>query len=357
MTGKLLLLVLTVLCSNPNGLIPHQAAASAELAGELFSEEFTSTCIDMQLDRIADKNRFLMLVNKEHALPDGYEPEVRTFENGNREVAKAIYNPLKRMLEDGGKEGLEFVVASAYRGYEYQKRLLDEDIAVLMQQGKSYEEAYDIVTLETMPPGCSEHSTGFAVDLVSSSYQILDAGQETTPETQWLQEHCMEYGFILRYPRGKTKVTGISYESWHYRYVGVKAAREITAKGLTLEEYLEIKMWEPELCLERFSELVRKGWLEQCAGKVLAHMKERAVVRIGKPEKWYRLIAGGIKAAACGKMLGEQLMGIVRDTVSYIRDERPLGRYLVIIQKRKVIEERETVKTRKGIKDVRYGSV
>ncbi|MFR3322369.1 MAG: M15 family metallopeptidase [Lachnospiraceae bacterium] len=81
----------------------------------------------------------------------------------------------------------------------------------------------------------AKHSTGLAVDLVALDYQILDGGQEQTPENQWLQENCGRYGFILRYPEGKEAVTDIHYESWHFRYVGVEAAQKIMSRGSTLE--------------------------------------------------------------------------------------------------------------------------
>ena len=87
-------------------------------------------------------------------------------------------------------------------------------------------------------PGRSEHNIGLAVDIVSSTYTQLDQKQETTPEAKWLAENCYKYGFILRYPNGKTDITGIIYEPWHYRYVGVEDATKITELGVTLEEYL-----------------------------------------------------------------------------------------------------------------------
>ncbi|MDE7035578.1 MAG: M15 family metallopeptidase, partial [Eubacteriales bacterium] len=86
-------------------------------------------------------------------------------------------------------------------------------------------------------PGASEHHTGLALDIVSNGYQLLDEGQEGTPENQWLREHCADYGFILRYPVGSTDETGIIYEPWHFRYVGKKAAKEIMEHGITFEAY------------------------------------------------------------------------------------------------------------------------
>ena len=93
-------------------------------------------------------------------------------------------------------------------------------------------------TQETMPPGYSEHETGLAVDIVSFGYQVLDGKQENTNENKWLRENCSKYGFILRYPKEKEEITGISYEPWHFRFVGKEAAEEITRQGITLEEYL-----------------------------------------------------------------------------------------------------------------------
>ena len=88
-------------------------------------------------------------------------------------------------------------------------------------------------------PGTSEHQTGLALDIISSSYQVLDRDQENTAEQRWLMENSYKYGFILRYPSDKSEITGINYEPWHYRYVGKEAAKEIYEKGLCLEEYLE----------------------------------------------------------------------------------------------------------------------
>ena len=87
-------------------------------------------------------------------------------------------------------------------------------------------------------PGTSEHETGMALDIVSYSYQLLNEQQENTAEQKWFMEHCWEYGFILRYPKDKTEVTGIGYEPWHYRYVGREHAAKLYESGLCLEEYI-----------------------------------------------------------------------------------------------------------------------
>ena len=181
----------------------------------------------------------LILVNKDNKLPDDYEVELMTMYDKVNRAAKEAYGPLNDMLAAGRAEGLAFEICSSYRDVKVQERLFNEDVDAFMSEGYSYEEAYEKTAEYTMPPGYSEHSTGLAFDIVSLGYQILDEKQEFTPETQWLHENCAKYGFILRYPKEKEDITKISFESWHYRYVGVEAATYIMENGLCLEEYLE----------------------------------------------------------------------------------------------------------------------
>ena len=92
-------------------------------------------------------------------------------------------------------------------------------------------------------PGTSEHHTGLALDIVTPTYQVLDDGYATTDAFKWLYENCADYGFILRYPENTTHITGIIYEPWHYRYVGVEVAKYITENNITFEEYIEEISW------------------------------------------------------------------------------------------------------------------
>lgn len=186
-----------------------------------------------------DSSEDILLVNKDHPLDDNYHPSLIKMHDYGVEVDRSIYDALNEMLAAGEKQGLSFWVASGYRSMERQRELLDEDIEELVQQGYSFSEAYEEVVKETMPVGCSEHATGLSIDIVSKGYQILDEKQADTEEIKWLQKNCSQYGFILRYPEGKEDITKVSYESWHFRYVGEKAAKTITEQGLTLEEYLD----------------------------------------------------------------------------------------------------------------------
>jgi D-alanyl-D-alanine carboxypeptidase len=131
------------------------------------------------------------------------------------------------------------VVCSAYRTHATQVRLHNNKIARLRSAGYSYERAVKEAGRWVAVPGTSEHETGLALDIMSYSYQVLDEKQENTAEQKWFMEHCWEYGFILRYPKDKTEITGIGYEPWHYRYVGREAAAEMKELGLCLEEYIQ----------------------------------------------------------------------------------------------------------------------
>ena len=122
---------------------------------------------------------------------------------------------------------------------ETQEGLYKNQVDFWLGQGYDQASAEAEAALLVARPDTSEHQLGLAADIVSAGNQILDESQEQTPEQQWLLSHCQEYGFILRYPSGKTELTGVSYEPWHYRYVGVEAAGKIMEQGLCLEEYLE----------------------------------------------------------------------------------------------------------------------
>lgn len=180
-----------------------------------------------------------LLVNKENPLPRDYEVSLITLSDGRSKAAEEAYEPLCELLEAAKEEGFDILVCSSYRSRERQQELYDEDVQKLLRKGYTYAEACLEVEKETMPPGCSEHSTGLAFDIVARDYQMLDEGQEKRAENKWLRKHCAEYGFILRYPKGKEDITLISYESWHFRYVGKEAAEYIMEEGITLEEYLE----------------------------------------------------------------------------------------------------------------------
>ncbi|MCI8417705.1 MAG: M15 family metallopeptidase [Lachnospiraceae bacterium] len=199
---------------------------------------------DLQSDVLQDSKRAeevpwnLRLVNFEHSLPEDFSVELTQVGDGHQ-VDSRIAEALKEMIAAGKAEGYGIWIVSSYRTMEKQISLFDKKVAQFQRQGYSWEEARRQAGTMVAVPGTSEHQLGLAVDLVSSEYTGLDERQEETGSYQWLVKHCAEYGFILRYPNNKTEQTGIIYEPWHFRYVGVEAAREIMDQGICLEEYLE----------------------------------------------------------------------------------------------------------------------
>ncbi len=180
----------------------------------------------------------LLLVNEMHPLEEDFKTEL-TAVPGGQQVDSRIAEPLSEMMEAMRREGMAPLVCSGYRSIEKQSRLFQEFIEDKLRDGWSYEKAFYKAKTRIALPGTSEHHTGLAVDIVGKSYQSLDDGQQETSEARWLAAHCAEYGFILRYPKGKTDITGIDYESWHFRYVGEEAAAYIMENEITLEEFLE----------------------------------------------------------------------------------------------------------------------
>lgn len=179
----------------------------------------------------------LRLVSAAHPLPEDFEAPKLTKLRGGHAIDSRAYPALQQMMDDCRAAGLNPVICSSYRTHDKQEELFQKKVNTLLRQGYSQEEAETEAARWVARPGTSEHETGLAVDIVDKSYQLLDEKQEQTPVQQWLMAHCAEYGFILRYSVEKSDLTGIGYEPWHYRYVGVEAAKAITEQGLCLEEY------------------------------------------------------------------------------------------------------------------------
>jgi D-alanyl-D-alanine carboxypeptidase len=183
------------------------------------------------------ENWKLLLINAENPLPDDFSPMLDPIGGGLQFDARAA-GQLVRMLSAAKAQGLSPVVCSAYRSVDRQRVLYDEKVRTLMADGLDRARAEMSALQSVAYPGTSEHHLGLAVDIVSVDYQLLDARQADTPEARWLTQHCAQYGFILRYPEEKQEITGIIYEPWHFRYVGVDAAEEMAENGACLEEYV-----------------------------------------------------------------------------------------------------------------------
>lgn len=158
----------------------------------------------------------ILLVNKIYGLPKDYDPKVN----------KEAYNALKQMQSAASILGIDIPLISGYRSYETQKKLYD---GYVKEDGEQKANTY------SAKPGYSEHQTGLAFDIGK-----VDSSFANTLEAKWIEENAHVYGFIVRYPKDKTEITGYIYEPWHIRYLGIDLATKVYNSGLCLEEYLKV---------------------------------------------------------------------------------------------------------------------
>lgn len=180
-----------------------------------------------------------VLVNKQFKLPDTYKPSDLVYPDVNfvfaekiekRMMRKEAAGALENMFAAAKKDGTPLAGVSAYRSHSTQTTLFNRYV---QKDGEAAAKKYSAV------PGHSEHETGLAIDVAGSTGKC--AAEDCfggTPEAKWLEDHAHEYGFIIRYPKGKESVTGYQYEPWHLRYVGTQMAKDIKSKNSTMEEYL-----------------------------------------------------------------------------------------------------------------------
>ncbi len=172
-----------------------------------------------------------ILVNKYYKLPEKYAPNdvvdiPTTYAFAGNQARKEVFEAFKQMADAARSDGITLIINSGYRTYEYQKNLYDN---YEKANGKEYADSY------AARPDFSEHQSGLALDIVT--YGMTMDNFENTDTYKWLIKNCTDYGFILRYPKGKEEITGYAYESWHYRYVGKSLAKKIEKSGLTFDEY------------------------------------------------------------------------------------------------------------------------
>lgn len=169
---------------------------------------------------------YILLCNRWNPVPDDFENNLVSI--GKYKIDASCRDALQKMLDDGRQAGFKMEILVSYRSKATQQSLWSSRRKKYMGQGMTYSEANAKVGQSVAVPGTSEHQTGLAVDIVGTDEMY-----------HWLAENSWKYGFILRYPKDKYKITGIIYEPWHFRYVGEAMAKDICESGLCLEEYLE----------------------------------------------------------------------------------------------------------------------
>ncbi|MBM7691591.1 D-alanyl-D-alanine carboxypeptidase [Peribacillus deserti] len=180
-----------------------------------------------------------VLVNKQNKLPDGYTPQDLVYapipftfseQSDKRKMRKEAAAAIAQLFNGAKSQGVSLLGVSAYRSYDRQVELFNYYVS---------RDGYEKASTYSAMPGTSEHQTGLAIDVTGGNGQC--AAQDcfaNTPEAAWLEDHASEYGFIIRYQKGKESITGYKYEPWHLRYVGQTLAKHITSRGVALEEYI-----------------------------------------------------------------------------------------------------------------------
>lgn len=174
-----------------------------------------------------------ILTNKYYELGGEYAPDdlvdisIKYYYGEAKKIRSEVYEAFKRMWEDAYKEGIYLIIVSAYRDYDSQVRVYND-----YQESKGTTYADSIAAR----PGYSEHQTGLSLDIYSKDSTVASTFKNSKAYA-WLIDNSYKYGFILRYPDGKKKITGFNYESWHYRYLGVELATKVYNEGITYDEY------------------------------------------------------------------------------------------------------------------------
>lgn len=185
----------------------------------------------------------LILVNPFQALPDNFEIDLVEVDNEQR-IDGRIVEAWTSWKDAALAEGHRLFFASGHRDINRQAMNFNRTVQEHMDEGLTEEEAVEKAKEYLTEPGYSEHHTGLALDIVDEEWIV--SGQGLEPEydgeasQEWLVSSMADYGFILRYPEGKEEITGINYEPWHFRYVGIENAKFIEENDLTLEEYTEL---------------------------------------------------------------------------------------------------------------------
>ena len=180
------------------------------------------------------------LINAENPLPRDFTVGL-DYVQGNFMLDERCAGYARKMIEDAAADGVQLTVVSAYRDVQKQQENLEAYTRRLIGEGHSSTEARRLAEKEIMLPYTSEHNAGLALDILTpdwwESHDDVTADFENTEQFRWLSENADKYGFILRYPKEYENVTGIIYEPWHYRFVGIYYARKIKKSGLPLEYF------------------------------------------------------------------------------------------------------------------------
>ena len=234
--------------SETNGLLtdrlfPSSAAESTSAAASEGAEESRDNALGLTKAEAAAMlaDPMMVLVNHTNKMPDNYTFDTKECGSQtavNKTLQTAACDAFLEMQKAAAADGVTVWMQSGYRSVKYQTGLYERKTKYYTDRGYDTATAKEMAAAVVNPPGYSEHNCGLAADLNSPEHTGLDEGFENTTAFRWLCEHAVEYGFILRYPKGAEDKTEITYEPWHWRYVGRENSAKISASGLCFEDYI-----------------------------------------------------------------------------------------------------------------------
>ncbi|MGJ7910736.1 M15 family metallopeptidase [Neobacillus sp. LXY-1] len=224
--------------SNRDEKISNRAQVKVSKQTSINPQTKDSKTNDRTVKVVENPGSIPVLVNKLNMLPEQYSPSDLVYpdipfifekKSSKREMRQEAAQAIEKLFASAKKDGVPLLGVSAYRSHTAQKTLFNYYVN---RDGIKAAQTYSAL------PGTSEHETGLAIDVTGSDGKCAAENCfGSTKEAKWLARHAAEYGFIIRYPKGKETITGYQYEPWHLRYVGKTIAQKITARGITLEEY------------------------------------------------------------------------------------------------------------------------
>ena len=234
--------------SETNGLLTDRlfsssTAESTSTAASEGAEESRDNALGLTKAEAAAMlaDPMMVLVNHTNKMPDNYTFDTKECGSQtavNKTLQTAACDAFLEMQKAAATDGVTVWMQSGYRSVKYQTGLYERKTKYYTDRGYDTATAKEMAAAVVNPPGYSEHNCGLAADLNSPEHTGLDEGFENTTAFRWLCEHALEYGFILRYPKGAEDKTEITYEPWHWRYVGRENAAKISASGLCFEDYI-----------------------------------------------------------------------------------------------------------------------
>ena len=242
--------------SDENGTVAEDVRYISDVHEYIFTytDEYSAYGVSPAPAKLSKNGWNLLLLNKNYILPTNYDLDLQFLTGTSVRLEGVAAKAFDSMYIDALKSGLTLTAYSGYRNFESQRRLFEDKIyaleveaAIQYANGGSYDANGNYIEpvkadkktivgnamKAVCPPGCSDHNAGLSVDIVSQSDDF-----SKTKEYKWLTDNAHIYGFVLRYPEGKEKITGMDYQPYCWRFVGINAAKEMKEKNLCLEEYI-----------------------------------------------------------------------------------------------------------------------